>query len=87
MNIENDFEGGPAIVIADTGPGFADLPSDMVRPFYSRRPDGMGMGLYYANMVMELNDGALVFPSVSETNVPDGYDGAVIALRFPETKE
>lgn len=82
MNIEPDFEGGPAIIIADTGPGFQDDPAELIRPFYSRRPDGMGMGLYYANMVMELNDGALVFPDVSDTEVPDGYDGAVIALRF-----
>ncbi|MBR9863894.1 MAG: ATP-binding protein [Rhodobacteraceae bacterium] len=82
LNIEPDFEGGPAIVIADTGPGFEDSPMDLVRPFYTRRPDGMGMGLYYANMVMELNDGELTFPDVSETDVPTQYDGAVIALRF-----
>ena len=84
INIEDDFEGGPAIVIADTGPGFQDPPVELVRPFYSRRPEGMGMGLYYANMVMELNDGQLVFPQLSETNVPDEYDGAVVALRFPQ---
>ncbi len=82
MNIETDFEGGPAIVIADTGPGFEDAPAELVRPFYTRRPDGMGMGLYYANMVMELNDGELTFPDPSETDVPANYDGAVIALRF-----
>lgn len=84
INIEDDFEGGPAIVIADTGPGFQDSPVELVRPFYSRRPEGMGMGLYYANMVMELNDGQLVFPQLSETNVPDQYDGAIVALRFPQ---
>jgi signal transduction histidine kinase len=86
LNIETDFENGPAIVIADTGPGLIDAPSELVRPFYSRRPEGMGMGLYYANMVMELNDGALVFPAASETDVPDIYDGAVVALRFNELR-
>jgi len=83
LNVEEDFEGGPAIVIADTGPGFLDTPTELVRPFYSRRPDGMGMGLYYANMVMELNDGQLVFPDLDDTDVPEHYDGAVVVLKFP----
>lgn len=87
INIEPDFDGGPAIVIADTGPGFADAPAELVRPFYSRRPDGMGMGLYYANMVMELNDGELTFPDAFETDAPTQYDGAVIALRFASLED
>lgn len=87
LNIEPDFDGGPAIVIADTGPGFEDAPAELVRPFYSRRPDGMGMGLYYANMVMELNDGELTFPDASETDVPVQYDGAIIALRFANLED
>ena len=82
IGIEPDFDGSPAIVVADTGPGFQDSPSELVRPFYSRRPEGMGMGLYYANMVMELNDGELLFPDHSEVDIPDKYDGAVIAMRF-----
>lgn len=87
IGIDDAFDGGPAVVIADTGPGFQDSPSELVRPFYSRRPDGMGMGLYYANMVMELNDGQLVFPDKSETDVPDAYDGAIIALRFASLED
>lgn len=83
IGIDEDFDGGPAVIIADTGPGFRDAPSELVRPFYTRRPEGMGMGLYYANMVMELNDGALLFPDPSEVDVPDNYEGAIIALRFP----
>ncbi|MCD7111806.1 ATP-binding protein [Rhizobium sp. DKSPLA3] len=87
INIETDFEGGPAIVIADNGPGFQDTASELVRPFYTRRPEGMGMGLYYANMVMELNDGALVFPDQSETSIPSTFDGAIVALRFADIRE
>lgn len=87
IGIDEDFEGGPAIIIADTGPGFRDAPSELVRPFYTRRPEGMGMGLYYANMVMELNDGALVFPDQSEVDVPDDFQGAIIALQFAELKD
>lgn len=87
IGIDDAFDGGPAIVLADTGPGFQDAPAELVRPFYSRRPDGMGMGLYYANMVMELNDGQLLFPDQSETDVPDSYDGAIVALRFSSLED
>ena len=86
IGIDEDFDGGPAIIIADTGPGFRDAPSELVRPFYTRRPEGMGMGLYYANMVMELNDGSLLFPDHSQVDVPDDFEGAVIALQFAELK-
>ena len=82
IGIDVNFEGGPAIVVADNGPGFLDAPEEIVRPFYTRRPEGMGMGLYYANMVMDLNEGELLFPDHSETDVPENYDGAIVALRF-----
>ena len=82
INIEPDFAEGPAIVIADNGPGFQDDPERLTHPFFSRRPDGMGVGLYYTNMVMELNGGRLAFPDADEGNVPAGFDGAVLALVF-----
>ncbi|NJZ81593.1 hypothetical protein GO283_01614 [Ralstonia solanacearum] len=82
INVEQDFPGGPAIIVADNGTGFQDDPERLTRPFFSRRPDGMGVGLYYANMVMELNGGRLAFPDADEANVPDGFDGAVLALLF-----
>jgi signal transduction histidine kinase len=82
INIENDLAEGPAIVVADNGPGFQDDPERLTRPFFSRRPDGMGVGLYYTNMVMELNGGRLAFPDADEAGVPDTLDGAVLALIF-----
>lgn len=79
-----DFEGGPCLVIADSGPGFRDDPADLIRPFFTRRPEGMGLGLYYANMVMELTGGRLLFPQRGEVELPEAFDGAVVALQFPE---
>jgi nitrogen fixation/metabolism regulation signal transduction histidine kinase len=73
-------------VIADTGPGFRDNPQDLVRPFFTRRPEGMGLGLYYANMVMELSGGRLLFPEKGDVELPEGFDGAVVALQFPEVQ-
>jgi hypothetical protein len=82
INIETDFSAGPAIIMADNGPGFQDEPDRLTKPFFSRRPDGMGVGLYYTNMVMELNGGHLAFPEADEANVPEEFDGAVLALVF-----
>lgn len=83
IGVSNDFEMGPALVVADNGTGFqGDDPENLVRPFFTRKPDGMGLGLYYANLAMELNGGQLVFPRPGEVEVPDGFDGAVMAMIF-----
>ncbi len=82
LDVVPDYQGSPAIVIADNGPGFRDPPEQLVQAFFSRRPDGMGLGLYYANLVMRLNDGELLFPAGGEFDVPDEFDGAVVALVF-----
>jgi signal transduction histidine kinase len=78
-----EFEGGPAIIVADNGPGFqGDDPEQIARPFFTRKPNGMGLGLYYANLAMELNGGQLVFPQYDSVELPEGFDGAVVALVF-----
>lgn len=82
IDVVPDFSGGPAIIVADNGTGFLDDPSQLVEPFFSRRPDGMGLGLYYANMVMQLTEGQLLFPTPEEVDVPEEYDGAIIAMVF-----
>jgi nitrogen fixation/metabolism regulation signal transduction histidine kinase len=81
-----DLPEGPAIVVADNGTGLQDDPARLVRPFVSRKPDGMGLGLYYSNLAMELNGGRLVFPDRSDVGLPDKYDGAVVALAFSGVK-
>ena len=87
LDVNLGLADGPAIVVADTGPGLSDTPEELIRPFFSRRPEGMGLGLYYANLVMELGDGRLAFPSAAEAGVPEEFDGAVLALIFPQEKE
>jgi len=78
-----DFE-GPAIVLADNGPGFEDAPEDMVRPFFTRKIDGMGLGLYFVNMTMKAHGGRLAFPEHGEIDIPKAYTGAAIAMVFQE---
>lgn len=83
VGTSHDFAGGPAIIVADAGTGFqGDAPEHLVRPFFTRKPDGMGLGLYYANLAMELNGGRLAFPQRGEIDVPQEFDGAAVAMIF-----
>ncbi len=87
IGLSHDFEAGPAIVVADNGPGFQDDdPGNLVRPFFTRKPEGMGLGLYYANLAMELNGGQLAFPQPGEVEIPNEFDGAAVALIFKEAR-
>lgn len=87
IGLSEDFEAGPAIIVADNGTGFQGDPKNLVRPFFTRKPEGMGLGLYYANLAMELNGGQLVFPHPGEVKLPEGFDdGAVVALIFKEAQ-
>ena len=76
------LEAGPAIVVADNGVGLQDEPEYLAQPFFTRKPNGMGLGLYYANLAMELNGGRLAFPQPGEVGVPPEYDGATVAMIF-----
>jgi anti-sigma regulatory factor (Ser/Thr protein kinase) len=75
-------KGSVGIAIADNGPGFVDPTSTLVQPFVTRKPDGMGLGLYYTNLVMELSQGSLQFPNADDVGLPAEATGAVIALIF-----
>jgi signal transduction histidine kinase len=79
-----DLEGGPAIVVADNGPGFGnDAPEDLIEPFFTRRAGGMGLGLYTVNEVMRVHKGKLLFPDRGEAELPREMSGAVVALQLP----
>lgn len=72
----------PAIIIADNGPGFIDEPADIIQPFHTRKPAGMGIGLYYTDMVMKSHSGRLSFPEKNFIDAPAVLTGAQIGLVF-----
>lgn len=82
IGLSDEYGDSPALVVADNGPGFQDPPDEVVRPFWTRRPGGMGLGLYYANLAMELAGGKLVFPPTSELSVPREIDGGAVVFVF-----
>jgi nitrogen fixation/metabolism regulation signal transduction histidine kinase len=79
--LENDF---PVITIVDNGPGFKDGITDLVRPFFSRKDDGIGIGLYLIDTIM-MKYGKFEILENSELEdieIPTKYRGAAIKLTF-----
>ncbi|KJC37688.1 ATPase [Bradyrhizobium sp. LTSP857] len=68
------------IKIADTGPGISsgDL-ANVFNPFFSTKPQGMGMGLAIAKTIVEAHHG-----TIDVENLPRG--GAVFSIRLPITR-
>ena len=64
---------------------FIDPPEYLTQPFMSRKPDGMGLGLHLANEIMKAHGGRLLFPQAEDVGLPEGIDGAVVALAFGES--
>ena len=82
-----DLGSGPAIVVADNGPGFQDLPEYLTEAFFTRKTDGMGLGLHIANEIAKLHHGRLLFPEAGELSLPKQFrKGAIVAFQFPKTK-
>lgn len=77
--------GGASILLVDNGPGFKDNIEDIVRPFFTRKEGGIGIGMYLVDTVMiqygRLN---IIFDkeSLKEKGVPDKYNGAAVELIF-----
>ena len=79
----NTFD-SPAIVIADNGNGFTVEPEYLTQPFKTKREGGMGLGLYFADLVMNMMGGSLIFPDSRDLDIPKVYNGACIVLKFPK---
>lgn len=76
------FREGPALIVADNGPGFEIPPDQAVQPFKTTRSAGMGLGLYYADKVMETIGGRLILTTCDELDLSEVYSGAAIVMVF-----
>jgi signal transduction histidine kinase len=78
--------GSGLIAVVDNGPGFSIPPEEATKAFRSTRTGGMGLGLYFANLVMEQCGGTLTIHATSdlrdEIDIPASYDGAAVVMRF-----
>lgn len=75
---------GPAVMIADNGNGFEMDSEQLVQPYKTLKPDGMGLGLYYVDLVMQSIGGKLLFPETARYDIPSEYQGAFVVLVFPK---
>ncbi|WP_142684366.1 EcoRII N-terminal effector-binding domain-containing protein [Chitinophaga polysaccharea] len=74
-----------SVLVVDNGPGFKDKTEDVVLPFFSRKKDGIGIGLYLIDTIM-IQFGKLNIIHDKEIlrtrGVPEMYDGAAVELIF-----
>jgi len=82
IGTSKELKDGPAIIVADNGPGFLDPPEYLIEPFISRKPDGMGLGLHIADQVMRVQGGRLAFPETDDLSLPKAFSGVIVALVF-----
>lgn len=83
LSVDTESYGEPALIVADNGPGFVDELEDATEPFFTRRPDGIGVGLYYVNLIMQTIGGSLRMVDRDLVSINSDYDGAALALVFP----
>ncbi|UMQ41159.1 ATP-binding protein [Chryseobacterium sp. Y16C] len=73
------------VLFVDNGPGFKDDISDLIRPFFSRKTNGIGIGLYLIDTIM-MKYGKVDIITETESlikyGVPKKYNGAAIILIF-----
>lgn len=55
-----ELDDKPALVVADNGSGFQDPAEYLVEPFFTRKPDGMGLGLHIADEIAKIHHGRLI---------------------------
>lgn len=69
------------LIVADNGTGFLLPTDDIVEPFISAKPGGIGLGLHISNEIMLAQNGRLLFPEKGDFDIPKEFeDGATIAF-------
>jgi len=71
------------LIISDNGTGFLIPTEDIIEPFVSAKPGGVGLGLHITNEIMLAQNGRLIFPDYGDFELPSEFkSGATIVLAF-----
>ncbi len=74
-----------AIIVSDNGPGFEDDLTVVSLPFFTRKPNGMGLGLYIADRIVKMNWGKLKI--FAPNSMPGLLPGANIGIILKKAEE
>ena len=80
--LPNWYADGNAMVVADNGPGFKIDPEKAAQPGITTKAGGMGLGLYYARLVMDSTGGELIFGDPDDFDFARTYSGAIVVMKF-----
>ena len=81
------LEGYKTLIVADNGTGFTIATEDAIKPFVSKKPGGMGVGLSLIDEIMNTCNGKIVFPTVEDISDLDWGEftpKAIVGLAFKE---
>lgn len=74
----------PVIYFADNGPGFGvDDPSILFQPFVTKKVDGLGLGLYISNEIVNMHNGKIDF-DFNCNSIPKEYVGVKYRIELGE---
>jgi len=83
VDISDAYPDHVSVVVADNGPGFTKPTEQIIKPFVSDKPGGMGIGLHLTREIMLSLGGKLLFPGMEHFDIPEEFrKGAIIALAF-----
>jgi signal transduction histidine kinase len=81
--IVGPYEDKSILIVSDSGPGFEDHDINVLTlPFFTRKPNGMGLGLYIADRIAKMSGGQLKI--VEQNELPGLLSGASIAVVLPK---
>ena len=79
----------PIVIIVDNGPGFKDEINEVVMPFFTRKEDGIGIGLYLIDTIM-MKYGKLDISDnqeLDDLSIPSNFRGAAVKLTFNKNQK
>ena len=83
--IIDSHDSGSILLVSDSGPGFGDDDIQTVTlPFFTRKADGMGLGLYIADRIARMSGGRLEL--LSQDDLSGLLSGGNIAVIFPSRR-
>jgi signal transduction histidine kinase len=77
-----EYNGDPTVVVSDNGPGIQDDIELITMPFFTRKPKGMGLGLFICDRMTRMQGGMMKL--LRKDALPGLLPGANIAMVFPK---